>query len=178
MVPCAQFGYYLYCPYPQTGCLRLFLSWNILINVKMTVVIGFLKLKQLNNGSWTETANHHISHVRLFVNLWTLACQAPQSVGFSRQEYWSGLPCPPSQDLVDPGIKPEPPMSLSLASRFFPTSTTWVTPIGFLKLKQLNNGSWMETASPHYSREIIFKRHTYCLITNYVSTFKSPDSMK
>ena len=77
MVPCAQFGYYLYCPCPQTGSLRLFLSWNILINGKMIVVIGFLKLKQLNNGSWTETANHCISHVWLFVNLWTLACQAP-----------------------------------------------------------------------------------------------------
>ena len=36
----------------------------------------------------------NFSHVRLFVTLWTVACQAPLSVGFSRQEYWSGLPCP------------------------------------------------------------------------------------
>ena len=37
----------------------------------------------------------HFSHVRLFVTLWTVACQAPLSMGFSRQDYWSGLPCPP-----------------------------------------------------------------------------------
>ena len=44
--------------------------------------------------------------VRLFVTLWTLACKPPLSMGFSRQEYWSGLPCPPPGDLPDPGIKP------------------------------------------------------------------------
>ena len=46
------------------------------------------------------------SHVRLFVTPWTVACQAPLSMGFSRQEYWSGLPCPPPGDLPDPGIEP------------------------------------------------------------------------
>ena len=40
------------------------------------------------------------------VTLWTVACQAPLSMGFSRQEYWRGLPCPPPGDLPDPGIKP------------------------------------------------------------------------
>jgi len=37
--------------------------------------------------------------------MWTVACQAPLSMGFSRQEYWSGLPCPPPRDLPNPGIK-------------------------------------------------------------------------
>ena len=46
------------------------------------------------------------------MNLWTVAHQAPLSMGFSRQEYWSGLPCPPPGDLPDPGIKP---MSLALS---------------------------------------------------------------
>ena len=46
------------------------------------------------------------SCVRLCAALWTLACRAPPSLGFSRQEFWSGLPCPPSGDLPDPGIKP------------------------------------------------------------------------
>ena len=46
------------------------------------------------------------SHVQLFVTLWTVALQAPLSVGFSSQEYWSGLPCPPPGDLPNPGIKP------------------------------------------------------------------------
>ena len=47
-----------------------------------------------------------LSHVRLLVTPWTVACQAPPSVEFSRQEYWSGLPCHPPGDLPDPGIKP------------------------------------------------------------------------
>ena len=46
------------------------------------------------------------SHVQLFATLWTLACQAPLSMGFSRQEYRSGLPCPLPGDLPDPGIEP------------------------------------------------------------------------
>ena len=52
------------------------------------------------------------SHVRLFVNLWTVAHLASLSVGFSRQGYWSGLPCPPPGALPDPGIEatfPEAP---------------------------------------------------------------------
>ena len=43
------------------------------------------------------------SLVRLFATLWTVAHQAPLSMGFFRQEYWSGLPCPPPGDLPDPG---------------------------------------------------------------------------
>ena len=45
-------------------------------------------------------------HVGLFVTLWTVAHQAPLSVGFSRQEYWSGLPCPPPGDLPTQGSNP------------------------------------------------------------------------
>ena len=48
------------------------------------------------------------SRVRLFVTLWIAAHQAPLSMGFSRQEYWDGLPCPPP-DLSDPGIEPKTP---------------------------------------------------------------------
>ena len=46
------------------------------------------------------------SHVWLFVTQWTSAHQVPLSMGFSRQEYWSGLPCPPPGDLPDPGSNP------------------------------------------------------------------------
>ena len=46
------------------------------------------------------------SHVQLFVTLWTIAHQAPLSMRLSRQEYWSGLLCPPPRDLPNPGIKP------------------------------------------------------------------------
>ena len=48
-------------------------------------------------------------HVRLFVTLWTLTHQVPLSMGFSRQEYWSGLPCPPPGDLPDPRTEPTSP---------------------------------------------------------------------
>ena len=47
-----------------------------------------------------------LSHVRLFATPWTAAHQAPLSMGFSSQEYWGGLPCPPPGDLPKPGIEP------------------------------------------------------------------------
>ena len=58
------------------------------------------------------------SRVRLFATPWTVARQAPLSMGFSRQEYWSGLPCPPPGDLPNPGIKPA---SLVLQADSLPT---------------------------------------------------------
>ena len=50
-----------------------------------------------------------LSHVQLFITPWTIALQAPLSMEFSRQEYWSGLPCPSPGDLSRPGIKPGSP---------------------------------------------------------------------
>ena len=67
----------------------------------------------------------HLSRVQLFATRWTIACQAPLSMGFSRQEYWSGLPCPSPGDLPDPGIEPTSLRSPLLAGGFFTTSTTW-----------------------------------------------------
>ena len=60
-----------------------------------------------------------------------VAHQAPLSMGFSSQEYWTGLPCPPPEDLPDPGIKPRSP---ALAGGFFTTSTTWEAPHLYLFL--------------------------------------------
>ena len=51
---------------------------------------------------------------------WTIACQASLSMGFSKQEYWSGLPCPPPGDLLDPGIKPMSLMSPSMQAGSLP----------------------------------------------------------
>ena len=59
----------------------------------------------------------HLSHIQLCVNLWTVACQAPLSMEFCRQEYWSGLPCPPPGYLPNPRIKPRSPGCI--AGRFF-----------------------------------------------------------
>ena len=68
------------------------------------------------------------SVVSNFVTPWTVAHQGSLSIGFSRQEYWSGLLCCPPGDLPDPGSEPAYLMSLMsavLAGRFFTTSTTW-----------------------------------------------------
>ena len=61
------------------------------------------------------------NHVRLFATLWTVARQAPLSMGFSRQEYWSGLPCPPPGDLPNPDIKPVPSTALIFQADSFTT---------------------------------------------------------
>ena len=65
------------------------------------------------------------SYVRLFATLWTVAFKVSLSMGFSRQEYWSGLPNPPPEDLPDPGIEPASLTSPALADGFFTTSATW-----------------------------------------------------
>ena len=65
------------------------------------------------------------SCVRLFATPWTVAHHAPLSMGFPRQEYWSGVPFPPPGDLPNPGIKPGSLVSLAFGSIFFTTSTTW-----------------------------------------------------
>ena len=69
-----------------------------------------------------------LSRVQLFVTLWAVACQALLSMGFSRQEYWRGLPCPPPGDLPNPGTEPVSLISPALAGGFFTTSTTWEPP--------------------------------------------------
>ena len=54
------------------------------------------------------------SCIRLFVSLWTVACQPPLSIGIFRQEHWSELPYPPSGDLPNPGVEPTSPVSPAL----------------------------------------------------------------
>ena len=63
-----------------------------------------------------------LSRVRLFATLWTVGHQAPPSMGFSRQEYWSGLPFPSPGDLPDPGIKPRSP---ALQADALPSELPW-----------------------------------------------------
>ena len=70
-------------------------------------------------GVWVLS---RFSNFRLSAIPWTIACQAPLSVGFFRQEYWNGLPCPLPGDLPDPELKPLSLTSPELAGGFF---TTW-----------------------------------------------------
>ena len=72
--------------------------------------------------SWTWLK--WLSSSRHFEILWTVARQAPLFMGFSRQEYWSGLRCPPPRDLPNRGVKPASLMSLAPLAKFFTTSAT------------------------------------------------------
>ena len=74
---------------------------------------------------WIHPLKHVVSPLIMsdfFATPWTVACQAHLSTGFSKQEDWHGLPCPPPGDLPHPGIEP---MSPALAGRFFTTNATW-----------------------------------------------------
>ena len=69
---------------------------------------------------------NHLGHVQLFATPWTLCSPTDSSVhGFSGQEYWSGLLCPPLGDLPHLEIEPESLMPLALASGFFTHSAAW-----------------------------------------------------
>ena len=73
----------------------------------------------------------HFSCVQLFATPGTVAHQVSLSMGFSRQEYWSRLPCPPPGDLPDPGIKLESYISC-IGGQDFTTSATWEAPLDTL----------------------------------------------
>ena len=76
-------------------------------------------MARLSPFVWCACVLSCFSRVQLCAVLWTVAFQAPLSMGFSRQEYWSGLPCPSPGDRPRPGIKPESP---ALAGGFFTTN--------------------------------------------------------
>ena len=84
-----------------------------------------------------------LSCVWLFVILWTVVCQAPLSMGFSRQEYWSRWPYPPSGDLSNPGIKPGSLKSPALRGRFLTTSASWEAPSGSSDRQYRNEWTWL-----------------------------------
>ena len=71
----------------------------------------------------------HFSCVQLFAIQWTIAHQAPLSMGSFRQENRSGFPCPHPEDLPNPGIKPASLLSPALAGRFWTTSATFLLPL-------------------------------------------------
>ena len=93
-------------------------DWNDLPPVPVPLKRSHRHILPLRNGdyeqddrSFPSLSPHvcmlsHFNHVWLFAALWTIACQAPLSMGFSRQKYCSGLPCPPLGDFPNPGIQP------------------------------------------------------------------------
>ena len=91
------------------------------------------KRESLFEAQVLPTVMHYVlscfSYVQLFVIPWTVAHWAPLSMGFPRQEYWSGLPCSPPRDHPDPGTELASLMSPALAGRFFIPSATWEAPV-------------------------------------------------
>ena len=87
-------------------------DWRFVVNICIIIMVHVCGLS-------------HFSCVQLFATLWTIACQSSLSIGFSRHEYWSGLPCLPPGDLPDPGTEPSSLVSSALTGGFFTTSTTW-----------------------------------------------------
>ena len=97
-------------------------------NIKLSL---FNLLKKKNLMKISPTVCVHVKSLQSCLTLchpMDLVRQAPLSMGFSRQEYWSGLPCPSPGDLADPGVKPSSLKSPALAGGFFTTSDTWEAP--------------------------------------------------
>ena len=80
------------------------------------------------------------SHVQHFVTPWTVTCQAPLSMEFSRQQYWSGLPFPTPGDLPNRGIEPMSLASPGLAGGFFTTEPPGKSNTGYMCIKNMSVG--------------------------------------
>ena len=121
-------------------CLTLVTPWTVACQAPLSM--GFSRQEYWSGLPfpslgifWTQKSNLGLLHYRqsiywlsyegVFATPWTVTCQTPLSLGFSRQEYWSGWPQPPPGHLPDPGIEPASLPSPTLASGFFFTSATW-----------------------------------------------------
>ena len=89
-----------------------------------------------------------LSHVQLFETLWTVAHQTPLSMVFSRQEYWSGLPCPLPGDLPNPGIKPRSPILQANSLPPEPPGKPKNTAVGSPSLLRRSSQPRNQTGSP------------------------------
>ena len=94
---------------PCLGCCKQCCSehWG----ARIFLNCGFLQIRAQEWDCRIMCCAQLLQYVLFFVTLWTIAHQAPLSIGFFRQEYWNGLPCPPPGDLPDLGIRPASPMS-------------------------------------------------------------------
>ena len=101
---------------PFISCIK----WAWTEEQKKRTMIHFLLMRAM--------VLSRFSRVQFLITPWTVARQVPPSMGFSRQEDWSGLLCPPPGDLPNPGIEPTSLMSPALAGGFFTTSATRKAP--------------------------------------------------
>ena len=107
------------------------------------------------------------SPVQLFATLWTVTPQAPLSMGFSRKEYWNGLPCPPPGDLPNPRMDLESLMYPALADRVFTTSAIWQA--CWSSIGKFSEPPWREGCSQRKHSALEALRllfHGVCLLEN------------
>ena len=123
------------------------------------------------------------SPVWLFVTPWTVAHQAPLSMGFSRQEYWSGLPCFPLGDFPNPGIESVSLMSPPLAGGFFTHCATWEAQAeDYLQIKNLRvrEVKWLvqgQTTNKHWTgiwKQVSLTLKSMPQAINQIISFKLP----
>ena len=122
--------------------------------------LGWTERDSMKDGTQAQAAErfhgqHHycarmlsyLSRVQLFATLWTVTRQVPLSVGLPRQEYWSGLPCPPLGDLSNPGIELTSPEAPALQANFFfitePSGEAHYEDYGIGKTWLIQGGDWL-----------------------------------
>ena len=148
----------------------LFQAWKLeLINSSKESNLQTLKCGLTFSWSMDTFYNHQncvslcvcvsamFSHVWLFVTPGTVAHQAPLSMGFSRKEYWNGLPSPSPGDLLEPWVKST---SLALISRFF-TTTPQGSPLRFLRgriFSEVGTTQWWELSEAAVQRKLLAGR--------------------
>ena len=107
-------------------------------------------LKFLTQRSLVGPMCELLSHVRLFATPWTVACQAPLSMGFSRQEYWSGFPFPSPRDITNLGIKLGSPSLLAVSLPSEPPGKPLGGSWGFAVLLSSQEPLLLVAQGPHF----------------------------
>ena len=117
-----------------------------------------------NSVSFCHVCTKLFRCVGFFVILWTLDHQSPLSMGFFRQEYWRGLPCPSPGDLPDPGIEPMNPAFPALAGGFFTTST--INVIKFMIFLMFHKGLLVFLLPPSFP-SFFFPSFPFSLLSSF-----------
>ena len=121
-------------------------------------------LRQLLLSPLTHLCMCVLSRIQLFCDSWTVAHQASLSTGFSRQEYWMGLPFPPPGDLPDSATEPTSLVSPVLAGRFFTTAPRGKpTHLENHKCTKSNCSAWPSPTSLYSAYHVAAQFHSLCL---------------
>ena len=139
------------------------------------IIKKYSSLNSAFNVEFNVSMLNRFSSARLFATPWTVAYQAPLSMGFSRWEYWSRLPFLSTGDLPNPGIEPESLTSPALAGGFFTTSATWEAHWAlyqYLKRKHTHTYSQQIMAIPSMEKWLSMTKISHNTIPHLKSIWK------